>query len=51
MVGGGHVHDASPVMPEHDEHEQEPEGDARHDEQVGGHDLTAVVGQERSPRL
>jgi hypothetical protein len=26
-------------------HEEEPEGDRRHDEEVGGHDLACVIGQ------
>ena len=51
MVGDGDVHDPSPVVREDDEHEQEPVGDRWHDEEVGRHDLTDVVGEERSPRL
>jgi hypothetical protein len=35
----------------HDEHEQEPVCDRRHDEEIGSHDLADVVGQDRSPRL
>ena len=41
----------STVVREDDEHEEQPERDRRHDEQVGGHDLARVIGQERSPRL
>jgi hypothetical protein len=51
MVGDRDVDDPSPVMREDDEHEQEPVGDRRHDEEIGSHDLADVVGQERSPRL
>ncbi len=51
MVGDRHVHEAPPVVPEDDEHEQQPEGDSRHDEQVSSQDLTGVIGEERAPRL
>ena len=51
MVGDGHVNDPSTLVREDDEHEEQPERDGRHDEEVGGHDLARVVGEERSPRL
>jgi hypothetical protein len=51
MLGDGDVHDPSPVVPKDDEHEQQAEGGRWYDEQVGGHDLARVIGQERSPRL
>jgi hypothetical protein len=51
MVGHGHVNDPSPLVGEDDEHEEHPEGDGRHDEEVDGHDLARVVREERSPRL
>jgi hypothetical protein len=35
-VSGGHMHDASAVR-EDGQHEQQPERDSRHHEQVGGH--------------
>ena len=38
-------------MREHDEDEEEPEADGRHDEEVGGHDLAGVIGQKRAPAL
>ena len=51
MLGDRHVDDPSTVVREDDEHEEQPERDGRHDEEVGGHDLARVVRQERSPRL
>jgi hypothetical protein len=51
MVGDGHVNDPSTRVREDDEHEEHPEGDGRHDEEVDGHDLARVVREERSPRL
>ena len=51
MVGDGDVDDPSPVVCEDDEHEQQPVGDRRHDEEIGSHDLADMVGQEGSPRL
>ena len=43
-----HVHESSMVVRKH---EEEPEGDRRHDEEVGGHDLACVIGQKRVPGL
>ena len=51
MSGHVRMDDASTVMGEDDQHEQEPERDRRHDEEVGGHDLARVVREKRSPRL
>ena len=51
MVGDGHVYEPPPVVPKHDEHEQQAEGDRGHDEQVRGHDLARVSSEERPPRL
>jgi hypothetical protein len=51
MVGDGDVDDPSPAVREDDEDEQQPVGDRWHDEEIGGHDLADLVGQERSPRL
>ena len=51
MGGDGHMDNPSPLVREHYEHEQQPERDGRHHEQVGGHDLARVVREERSPRL
>jgi len=51
-VGGdGGVDDASTVMPQDHQHEEEPERDCGHDEQVGGHDLAGVIREERPPGL
>ena len=51
MVGDRHVNEPPTVVRQDDEHEEQPEGHRRNDEQVGGHDLAGVIGQERSPRL
>jgi hypothetical protein len=51
MVGDRHVNEPPTVVRKNDEHEEQPEGDRRHDEQIGGHDLARVIGQECSPRL
>ena len=51
MLGDRHVDEPSTVVSQDDEHEQEPEGDGRHDEQVGGHDPVRVVREEGPPRL
>jgi hypothetical protein len=47
----GHVDDPSMLVREDDEHEEHPERDGRHDEEVDGHDLGRVIGEKRSPRL
>ena len=51
MVGDGDVEDATSVVREDSEHEQEPERDRRHDEEVGGRDLAHVIREEGPPRL
>ena len=51
MVRDGHVHDPSAVVREDDEHEQQPERDRRHDEEVGGDDLARVIGRGTSARF
>ena len=43
MVGHRDVHKPSPVVGEDDEHKEQPEGDGRHDEEVGCHNLVGVV--------
>ena len=43
--------DSSTGVPEDDQHEQQSERDRRHDEQVGGHNLARVVGEEGPPGL
>ena len=47
----GQVNDPSTLVCEDDEHEEHPECDGWHDEEVDGHDLARVVREERSPRL
>ena len=51
MLGDRHVDDSSTVVREDHEHEEQPERDRRHDEEVGGHDLARVIGEEGPPRL
>jgi hypothetical protein len=51
MCADRHVNEPPTVVRQDDEHEEPPEGDRRDDEQVGGHDLAGVIGQERSPGL
>jgi hypothetical protein len=51
MFGDRHVNDPSTVVREDDQDEQQPERDRRHDEQISGHNLARVVGEERPPRL
>ena len=51
VIGDGDVHDASALVREDDEHEQQPVSRGRHDEEVGRHDLADVVRQEGAPRL
>ena len=51
MLGDGHVDDPSTLVREDDEHEEHPERDGWHDEEVDGHDLARVIREERSPRL
>jgi hypothetical protein len=42
-----HVDDLSAVVRENDQREEQPEGHRRYDEEVGGHDLTRVIGEKR----
>ncbi len=51
MFGDRHMNDPSTVVREDDQDEQQPERDRRHDEQIGGHNLARVVGEERPPAL
>jgi hypothetical protein len=48
MLGDRQVNGQPTAVRDDDEHEEPPEGDRRDDEQVGGHDLAGVIGQERS---
>jgi len=51
MLSDRDVDEASSVVRDDDQHEEQSERDRRHDEQVGGHDLARVVGKESPPRL
>ena len=51
MVGNGDVHNASTLMGEDQEYEQESTRCGRHDEEVGCRDLMDVIRQERAPGL
>jgi len=51
MRGDRHVDDPSTVVREDHEDEEQPKRDRRHDEEVGGHDLAGVIGEEGPPRL
>ena len=43
VLGNGDVHDASAVVREHDQDEQQPIRDRWHHKEVSGHDLLDVV--------
>jgi hypothetical protein len=45
------VHDASAIVRQQDQHEQEPVGRRRDHEEIRGHDLADVIPQKRAPRL
>jgi hypothetical protein len=47
----GDVHDPPPMMRKDDEHEEQPERDRWHNEEVSRHDLAGVIREERAPRL
>jgi hypothetical protein len=51
MFSDRDVHDASSVVREEDEHEQQSIRGRRDDEEVSGHHLLDVGREERSPRL
>jgi hypothetical protein len=51
MVTDGHMNDASPLVRQDHQDEQKTVRRGRHDEEIRGHDLSDVVGQERTPRL
>jgi hypothetical protein len=44
MRGDGHVDNSSAIVRADDEEEEPPEGDGRHDEEVGGHDRRTLTG-------
>ena len=49
--GDRHMDEASAIVREDDQDEEQPERHRRHDEQVGRHDLVHVAREERPPRL
>jgi hypothetical protein len=51
MRGHHGVDDPSTVVREDDQYEQQPKGDRRHNEEVGGDNLTRVISEESPPRL
>ena len=51
MSGDRDVPDASPIVREEDQDEQETVGHRRDDEEIGRHDLPDVIPQERAPSL
>jgi hypothetical protein len=51
MVGDRDVDDLSTLVRKHHENKEQPERDRRHDEQIGGHDLACMIGEEGPPRL
>ena len=51
MSGDRDVPDASPIVREEDQDEQETAGHRRDDEEIGCYDLTDVIPQERAPCL
>lgn len=51
MVGHRPVNDPSAIVREDDEYEEQPEGDRRHDDEVGCHDLCSVVREKGPPGL
>ena len=51
MRGDRDVHDVATPMGQDNEHEQQSIRDGGHDEEIGGHDLIDVIGEERPPGL
>jgi hypothetical protein len=51
MRGHRDVPDASPIVGEEHQSEQETVGRSGDDEEISGHDLTDVIPQERAPGL
>ena len=49
--GDRHMSDASPIVGEEHQDEQEAVGRGRDDEEIGRHDLTDVILQEGAPGL
>jgi len=51
MIGYRDMDDPSTVVCEDHEDKEQPKGGRVHDEQVRGHDLARVIGEEGPPRL
>ena len=51
MRGDPDVNDAATPVGQNDQYEQQSIRDGGHDEEIGGHDLIDVIGEERPPRL
>ena len=51
MIGDSDMDDPSTVVCEDHEDTEQPKGGRGHDEQVRGHDLARVIGEEGPPRL
>jgi hypothetical protein len=51
MSGHRDVDEATSLVRQDDQHEQQAEGHSRNHEEIGRHDLAGVVGQKRAPRL
>jgi len=51
MVRHGHVHEATPLVAEHHQHEQEAADRGRHHDEIRRHDLSRMIRQEGAPRL
>jgi hypothetical protein len=46
-----HVDDAASFVRQDDQHEEEPVRRSWHDEEIGCHDLAALIREKRAPRL
>ena len=51
MVRDRHVHNATALMGQQDQDKQESPSRSRHHEEVGRHDLSDMIRQERAPCL
>ena len=49
MIRHPDVNDSPTLVCEDDEHEQQPVGGGRDDEEIGGRDLLDVIGQGSAP--
>ena len=51
MCSDRDVHDAPPIVRQDDQHKQKSIRHGRDDEEIGGHDLGAVIREKRAPGL